>query len=278
MGDFGRLYPNQSRKPLTDKIVILDVDETLVHTYQNFNKWMELKIMTDPKKIDLRSRCYVINLENDKSIGYQEHMWGVKRPHLEEFLKFCFNYFKYVIVWSAGTYDYVHSIVDDIFKDTYRPHAILTRVDCAGPLNNLEKPFWKLISIVPELKQYLRTEGLESDNIKNMFIIDDRLRSFNRNPNNGILIPVYEPDTTVDGIRKDDLALPQIMNWLMRPDIMQVDDVRRLNKGNIFQTTSVSPGIPLSLNSGITVNNEMKNDIKHKNITSNKRGLILVNS
>lgn len=277
-GQIFPFYNTVPRKPLTDKMVVLDIDETLVHTFTNFNEWVNLKIMTDPKKMDLRSRNYVVNVEADKSGGTSEKMWGVKRPHLEEFLKFCFNYFKYVVVWSAGTYDYVHAIVDEIFGSTYAPHAVLTRGDCVGPIGNLEKPFWNMLKIVPALKDHTQTDpGEIYNNIKNVFIIDDRRKSFAQNPNNGILIPVYEPSPNVDGLRRDDVAFLQIMNWLMRPDVMKSIDVRKLDKSSMFNTS-----VPGTMSSGLgvglgTVAPEIKVDIKNKNMVGT-RGLITVNS
>jgi len=258
MSDLYWAFSNHERKSLTNLICILDIDETLVHTFDNFDTWDKLKIMTDPKKMDIRSRCYVINLDSNKNNSKNEMMWGVTRPHLEEFLKFCFTYFKYVIPWSAGIYEYVHSIVDNIFVNTLAPHGVLTRGDCVGPIGNLEKPLSKLIDYIPSLKDHISIDQINlKDNIKNVFIIDDRKKSFAQNPNNGILIPVYEPLPTADSIRKNDVALLQIMSWLTRPEVMKTTDVRKLDKNYIF--TNFSPAI---MYSGID-----SNVIKQINIT-----------
>src|SRR5579863_9678111 len=123
---------SRSRKTLTNLVLILDMDETLGHTFnssESFRQWANLRVFTDPKKIDLRDRCYVLDVDND---GVSETMWGIKRPHLNEFLKFCFGYFKVIVLWSAGIYEYVHAVKNEIFKYTNEPHAVLTRINCVG--------------------------------------------------------------------------------------------------------------------------------------------------
>lgn len=277
-------FSNHKRKPLTDLICILDIDETLVHTFDRFDSWEKLKIMTDPKKMDLRSRCYVINPAANKSNGSVEPMWGVKRPHLEKFLEFCFTYFKYVIPWSAGIYNYVHEIVDNIFISTLAPHAVLTREDCTGPIGNLEKPLAKLIEIIPSLKDHIVIDKINArDNIKNVIIIDDRKKSFNQNLNNGILIPVYEPDPTAESIRQNDIALLQIINWLSRLDVMKTTDVRKLDKSHIFSSNinnNDSNIETVNIKQKIDLPPINKNPILDNNVgnMSTKRNTIKVNS
>ena len=224
-----------SRKALTKLICVLDIDETLVHSTSDMEAWKRLRIFSDPKKMDLRSRHYVLDLESERGSGIGVNMWGTKRPYLEEFIRFCFEYFKIVIVWSAGVYDYVHAVVEEIFKDSQEPHAILTRGNCTGNTYKLEKPFWKMIKDVPGLEEYIEYDrGMHTNNIKNVFIVDDRRSSFAQNPDNGICIPVYEPIATEDGLRRDDVCLLQLMKWLMLPEVMNSQDVRTLDKNIIF--------------------------------------------
>lgn len=230
-----------SIQPLTNFCIYLDIDETLVHTSDHNDLWRSLRIMSDPKMIDLRDRHYVLNVEQKRGTNSEKMLWGTKRPHLEEFIKFCFVYFKVVVVWSAGIYEYVHQVVEDIFKNSQEPHAILTRINCVGNMNRLEKPIWKSLADFPELNKYIELDGTAGpDNVKNVFIIDDRRTSFSQNPNNGICIPVYEPYGTPEGLRKDDICLLQIMTWLMRPEVINSKDVRRLNKENIFNIPALN--------------------------------------
>lgn len=231
-----------SRQPLTNFVLIADYDESLVHTFDDIESLKKLRIMEDPKKIDLRDRFYVLNIESSKGSGDERPLWGIKRPHLDIFIRFIFNYFKVNLSWSAGIYDYVHPITEEIFKNVQEPHAILTRSNCVGNQRiGFEKPIWKAMQDVPGLDKYVTKDNSSNrDNIKNVFIIDDRRSSFAQNPYNGILIPPYEPEATEEGLRKDDIALLQIMKWLMRPDVIASPDIRKLDKSNIFDI-EVSP-------------------------------------
>ena len=51
-------------QPLTDKVIVLDLDETLVHSCSeaDIELLKKLQIYTDPKNYDLRMRTYKIYL------------------------------------------------------------------------------------------------------------------------------------------------------------------------------------------------------------------------
>lgn len=99
-------------------IIVLDLDETLVHSVEN-----ELP-----------------ELENFQFEQYFVH----KRPYLDEFLAWILTNPDYeVYIWSAGTYDYVHHIVNTIVPPELRVGVvdILTRGDCN---ENRDKPLFKV--------------------------------------------------------------------------------------------------------------------------------------
>lgn len=210
----------------TDKSIILDLDETLISTFEanEIKKLKSLGILTEPKYINLRSRLYVLNLkdinikgENDNAIEY-----GFTRPHLDDFLKFCSHYFKHIIVWSAGCYDYVHEICKYIFKDLEPPALIYTRADCEN--NHKLKPLKKLIKNHPEL-------GLS---LEKMFVIDDKTYTFQDNTGNAILMPPYQLKTTIKDISNDDQTLPRLIEWFQQKNVANAKDVTKLNK-DIFE-------------------------------------------
>ncbi len=217
-----------SRTNMTNHGIVLDLDETLVHSFLDLNKYRELGIEAQP---DLRTRAYTLNLADvvtPKGQGHMTRMWGVRRPHLREFLVFCFSYFRIVVVWSAGKYGYVHNIVNQIFGEIIPPHAVLTWNDCAIIQGGTCDKDLRKIYNNPELSRYLRPE--------NTFILDDRTTSFaTHTPYNGILIPAYNPDSELDQLRADDTALLQFKAWLMRPEVQRAQDVRTLDKNYIFQ-------------------------------------------
>jgi len=220
-------------KSITDKCIVLDLDETLVHSCSDpdIDLLKELKIFTDPSLLDVRQRCYKITMDDvvhKRGTGDKTEMWGIFRPGVREFLIHCFTYFKIVIIWSAGRKNYVHTIVDQLFADLRRPHIIWTFNDIEKlPNGTLIKPLNKLIEKVPGLKKYMSLE--------NTFIIDDRTSVFQEpNPENGIEIPAYKPSFNPKSLRGDDVSLKQLTNWFNKPEVINSKDVRRLDKSNIF--------------------------------------------
>jgi TFIIF-interacting CTD phosphatase-like protein len=194
--------------------VILDLDNTLINTFDDYDSLIQLEIFKKPSCLDIRERVYFCNL--------QEKYWGVTRPYAKEFISFCFDYFKTVGVWSAGERDYVDFIIETIFEDK-KPHYSLSRDDCyKDDIGNLYKP----LSII-----------FDTNNIftpKNTLIIDDNEYTMKMNRDNGILIPPYDPEPTIESIRKSDYAFPSICRWLIRPDVMYSDDIRKQCKLSIF--------------------------------------------
>ena len=89
------------------KIIILDLDHTLIHA----------------KRINIDTVLGDFNICNNTHTVY-------KRPHVDDFITWCFNNFDGVIVWSAGSRDYVEDIVRKLFKYA-KPNIILARENCS---------------------------------------------------------------------------------------------------------------------------------------------------
>jgi len=232
-----------SPRPMTDKCIILDLDETLVHTQEEMTELHKLKILSDPKLLALRKRTYLLRLEDLEKPGYgtSYDLWGVVRPHVPEFLLFCFSYFKVVAVWSAGARPYVDAVVDHLFKDLPRPHVVFTRDDVLFDKNKqVEKPLQKMMEYHPILREHMSHA--------NTFVLDDNHGTFVYNPKNGVHIPRYEPEATVHALMKDDDTVLKFRDWLLQPDIMQAVDVTTLPKHDIFY--KYPPGISIPQNIG----------------------------
>lgn len=212
-----------NRKTTTNNCLILDLDETLVHTFEETAILKKLKPHKNPA---LRPRIYHKSIcePNDEF-----EMWGVSRPHLEEFLEFCFSYFKIVAVWSAGTTRYVEEIVDLIFPVNSPPHIIFTRSDCEMIDDVTKKSLFKMIEMEPLLKDVMT--------IQNTLIIDDRCDVWDVCPLNVIKIPAYVPQPTIETMLKDDIALEQIRWWLIQPEIIKAVDTRMISRSDIFTTS-----------------------------------------
>ena len=216
-----------NRQPMTNLAIVLDLDETLVHSSSDMNEFRDLNLSQHP---DLNSRTYRLRINDvitPHGQGKISEMWGIKRPHINEFLAFCFSYFKVVIIWSAGTYKYVHAVVDNIFADIVPPHIVYTRDDCHQIDGICDKNLSKLFQN-EELKGYVTPE--------NTLLIDDREYSFGySHPESGVLIPEFKPNSRVESLRTDDVALLQLRAWFMTQQVKNSPDVRQLNTDQIFK-------------------------------------------
>jgi len=249
-------------KSLTNKCIVLDLDETLVHSSEKVGQIENLGIMTNPDLLDLRRRTYQLTMDDvvyKNGEGIKTVLYGITRPHVKEFLISCFSYFKVVIIWSAGKRKYVDAIVDFLFMDMKRPHVVWSRDQCdktSGEL--LVKPLTKLIENEPGLSKYMSLE--------NTFIIDDRRSVFEGyvgdNKDNGIQIPAYKPDFNIHSLRSDDIALKQLMTWFLRPEVMNSTDVRELDKSVVFKTDI---SIPKSISIPPMIQDN-DNDNEHNNL------------
>lgn len=154
-----RLTNQFGSRSLTDKCIVLDIDETLVHTSTNFNAYSSY----DKYKYADRIFKYTID-------GF--NYWSIKRPYLSMFLNFCFDYFKIVGIWSLGEERYVNKIVEVITKDTRTPHVVFSRNDAEGMTKPLVKLYGKFPGIMKET---------------NTFVVDNIRSTMVANPKNGIL-------------------------------------------------------------------------------------------
>ena len=210
-----RSYPiNRSRK-ITDKFIVLDLDSTLIHS---FTGNPNLNLLDNSELYYLRDRIY------DLKIPLGSEYWGVARPGIYEFLQFCQRYFQGVIIWSAGTYDYVHAIVNFLFRDLPRPYMIFTRNDCTEIGNYLTKDLSKLEPIDPRLT------------MDKIYILDDNTQAFELNPENALNIPMFVPcgkKICRDILNSDD-AFELVKSWFMQPGVINSFDVRELDKSKVF--------------------------------------------
>ncbi|PCJ23329.1 MAG: hypothetical protein COA94_08375 [Rickettsiales bacterium] len=199
----------------TNLSIVLDLDETLLHTITNVKSLIKMNILGNPNKLGVRERLYIINMNDGNN------MWGIYRPHLREFINFCFDYFKHVCVWSAGSYEYVHKIVHKIFSGINKPHIVYTRNDMKIVAGEMRKPLSHLM--------------VGCMNSKNTLILEDRYKSFSvTDPNNGLLIPAYLPSSDLLGVMEEDNHLEALILWLSSDKISHCSDIREVDKISLF--------------------------------------------
>lgn len=152
----------QQRKSDTPSIIILDLDNTLIHS-------LEPKSENDPH--DQPTIDYVkkkFHISPDFTVDGKSYSYAVyKRPYVDDFLKYATKTFDYVVIWSAGTKRYVELIVEKLFKMAKlpQPFMVLTRDDCKKTDEGCRKN-------MPILRRKLAKKGIQYDHNKILFIDD----------------------------------------------------------------------------------------------------------
>lgn len=233
-------YVGQKANRKQKQSLVLDLDNTLVHTFDDCGAYNTLGL-SSAKNYDIRSRVYYMDVSDiDGPSGTQKSpvtmkksiICGVKRPSLDLFLEYCFDRFENVIVWSAGLDKYVNNVCDELFADIGDPALIYTRDNIFWDENdNIKKPISKIIAEHPEL-------GLS---MKDTFIVDDRKDYVcDHNPHNAIIIPAFididnSKALNLKILKQDDDALLRLMHWFSTPEVKKSADIRTLDKCGIFK-------------------------------------------
>ena len=212
------------------KNIVLDIDATLVHTHGDMDDFKMLRVYSNDEQLDMRKKVYnmrIIDVSDVPGEGEVTDLAGIYRPYLREFLEFGFSYFDNIVIWSAGKKKYVEKMCEYMFPLKKQPILIFNYDDCEGDENNLIiKPLEKIYNH-PACKGKLFPE--------NTFVLDDRSETYSMNKRNGIQIPEFESDMSVEDIcNHPDVEFLKLMSWLSTKEVRESDDVRKLNKKNIF--------------------------------------------
>lgn len=165
------LYNKNVYKVGTLTCLVLDLDETLIHTWKRDDP----KLM---KKAETRAadRYYGFKL-ND---GY--YYWGLLRPGVGEFLKTNFKRFDIVGIWTAATDDYADKIKERLEEECgYKFHFVWSREDCSLVKGEYIKPLARLFSKFPDIDP------------DNTIMLDDKRTIAVYNPKNLLQIHPYDP-------------------------------------------------------------------------------------
>jgi len=197
--------------------IVLDLDECLVRVFTDDVDW---SLFSELRKSDHLKDLFKISDEYGK-------YWGLKRPHLNHFLSFCFKRFDVVAVWSAGATSYVEAIVEHIFRDTKKPHLVMTRDHIASGFGySYSKPLKFFFEKVP------------GANRSNTILVDNRKANALYDPHNIVHIPDFEPAQRLEAIKQDDDCLFTLTHWLDQLDL--TSDVCDLNLKDIFKDSELS--------------------------------------
>jgi hypothetical protein len=130
----------------------------------------------------------------------------------------------------------VEAIVNEIFSGIAEPHLVYARSKCVTDNRGRNhKPLRKMIRDEPGLSNYM--------SLDNTFALDDKESTYIDNPDNGVKIPYYDPALRVNNLLSDDIALLQLKQWLLLPEVMNAPDVRLLDKSQIFHRPLSTPSL-----------------------------------
>jgi len=198
--------------------IVLDLDNTLIFTPDQYNWYSYLEKCKKTDGLEKKIFSYEFSNVRNKSGNIIKYT-TIVRPHCNDFLEYCFNRFDNVCIWSAGDREYVSMIVSNLFS-IKKPDIVFTRDEIIGRT----KPLQYIIDNI----------GSESMLLENTFMIDDLIGNFEKNPNNGILIPSYKPRKSRKGILADDNTLLKLISWFDSETVKKATDIRKLDKNNIF--------------------------------------------
>lgn len=182
-------------------VVALDLDECLVHTFDNDAGSGSAELMRDPRTLSMRDRFYVLDYYDDDT-ERQEHYVGIRRPYLDHFLKVVTDTADIVAVYTASQEGYAKPLVNALFtnRGIPPPQYVFTREDCMYlGSGELVKPLANLLRKDPTLKA--RTD------LHHIIMLDDRAENFALNEENGLVITAYQPEPTIEDVQADDRHL-----------------------------------------------------------------------
>jgi len=150
--------------PKFNKLLILDLDETLVYA-------TEKKLERDP---DFLSHDYFV----------------YKRPGLDKFLENCLNSFD-VGIWTASGEIYAADVLKNIFGDINKLKVMLTNEHCVRRYNHDEGCHYN----IKDLKKVVK----KTDHpLEQIIIVDDSKEKVERNYGNAIIVKEYNGELEDD--------------------------------------------------------------------------------
>jgi NLI interacting factor-like phosphatase len=200
--------------------MVLDLDESIISSCVDGTPFPQ-ELFQNP---EVAAAYYTVSTREGE-------YWGVKRPHVDEFLAYCFQRFQGVGFWSAGKEGYVNEIVKALAPPGV-PTFVRARHQCDqlhteykmedGKIQlvpTLWKPLQLLFDVYPQFTRY------------NTWVVDDRQEYAQENLLNWLAIPPFSPEPTVAGLsdRSDDYLL-RLMEWLERPEVKNSGNVLEVEK------------------------------------------------
>lgn len=183
-----------TNKECRKKYLILDLDSTLIHTFDvNHGKNSIEKIKSSLRSANVLSRMY----------EFPGDIIGVFRPYISEFMKSAIEHFT-VIIWSAGTEEYVNPIAKEL-AIRYIPNgsiSVFNRNHCEELFGRQMKPLNVMTNRFKDLSP------------ENTIFIDDNPAIFDYATSNISAIVINEYRPSLSNIKNDkDDSLKLLADW-----------------------------------------------------------------
>lgn len=177
---------SQNVNSKSKKLLILDLDETLVHSY--------LKAL--PNNLNHIKPDFVFKIKFNSVI---HNVFVLKRPHVEEFLDAMNKLFN-VVIFTASIKEYANPLLDQL-----------------DPKKIIKQRFYRNHCKINKNGKYIKDLSIIHSNLKNVILVDNNPISYSINQQNGIPILTWQYDKS----DKELLKLIPVLELLSN-----VDDVR----------------------------------------------------
>jgi len=171
---------------MTRKLIILDIDETLIHA-------SEIRLSYAP---DFVTSLYAV----------------YKRPHVHEFIDFCFARFR-VAVWTTAGEAFANSVVEVLFNKEQNLEFVWSRQRCTQ-IFDAEYREYAYIKNLKKVKKW----GFALDEV---IMVDDTPFKLHKNYGNLVRVNEFTGD-------KGDNELHLLMAYLK--DLELVESIRKVEK------------------------------------------------
>lgn len=177
------------------KLLILDLDETLIHS--------EYVPDSQSHLVD-----FDFKMDYDKGSSYLTK----KRPFLDEFIKYAFENFD-VAVWTAAGEQYANLVLENINVDKSKLKFLYTKENCTIKIDYVHSQYYGVKNL-----NKIKKKGFDLDQV---LIVDDVLNTAINNFGNLIPIKPFTDDT-------QDTELLKLISYL--ETIKDSSNVRRIEK------------------------------------------------
>lgn len=218
--------------------VVLDLDSTLIYS-QHYEQHEQTS-----KKLKKTKPCFILesnkndhktNTRLSAEINKNDKAYEIyKRPYLDRFIKFLFDNFKTVSIWSVGTDKWVNTIIPIIFQKNYKKLSFILNRNHVWV--NKKGYYIKRFN----LKIWNKKIGKKFNiNKNNSLLIDDNEKHQKYNVNNFILIKEFDPikNTNDDELLKMESFLTDLKsnvksneNNYLDKDILPYDDLSNVDR------------------------------------------------